>query len=111
MVVGVVAVLAALEQRAEFDRLVRLVMVHRPHVEPGHTQREADGQCGRYRGRSRTRGSFRQTEDLDLDVVIQVVRRVPLRVEPDIPAFRALRVEQLALGHLDVLLVLPQRDL
>ena len=38
VVVGVVAVLAALEQRAELDRLVRLVVVHRPRVEPGQPQ-------------------------------------------------------------------------
>ncbi len=35
MIVRVVAVLAALEQRAELDRLVRFVVVHRAHVEPG----------------------------------------------------------------------------
>ena len=50
MVVGVVAVLAPLEQRAELDRLVRLVMVHRPHVEASEPQRQADGQRNRNEG-------------------------------------------------------------
>src|SRR4029453_4826122 len=63
------------------------------------------------RGRSRTRASFRQAVDLDLDVVVQVVRRIPPRVEPDIPALRAVRFEQLAFSDLDVLLLLPDRDL
>ena len=38
VIVRVVPVFAALEQGAELDRLVRLVMVHRPGVEPGETQ-------------------------------------------------------------------------
>ena len=42
MVERVVAVLAAFEQRAELDGLVRLVMVHRPLVEPHEPQGEAD---------------------------------------------------------------------
>ena len=50
VVVGVVAVLAALEQRAELDRLVGLVMVHRPHVEPGQAQRQPGRQCDRHEG-------------------------------------------------------------
>ena len=44
MVVGVVGVLAALEQRAELDRLVGLVVVHRPDVEAGQPQRETGRQ-------------------------------------------------------------------
>ena len=40
MVPRVVAVFAAFEQIAELDRLVRFVVVHRAHVEPGCAQRE-----------------------------------------------------------------------
>jgi hypothetical protein len=48
MVVGVVAVLAALEQRAELDRLVGFVVVHRAHVEPGQAEREGGRQRSRH---------------------------------------------------------------
>ena len=51
MVVGVVAVLAALEQRAEFHGLIGLVVVHRPRVQPGQAQRQARGQCDCHEGR------------------------------------------------------------
>ena len=47
MVVRVVAVLAVLEQRAELDRLVGLVVVHRAHIEPGQAQREGGRQRNR----------------------------------------------------------------
>ncbi len=56
MVVGVVAVLTALEQRAELDRLIGFVVVHRPHIEPGEAQRQPGRQCDRdERGRARAR--------------------------------------------------------
>ncbi len=48
MVPGIVAVVAALEERAELHGLVRLVVVHRPRVEPRdpqpepHREREGD---------------------------------------------------------------------
>ena len=50
MIAGVVAVLAALEQVAELDRLVRFVVVHRAHVEPGGAQREPGRQRDRDEG-------------------------------------------------------------
>ena len=50
VVVRVIAVFAALEQRAELDGLVRLVMVHRAHVEPGQPQRQTGRQGDRDEG-------------------------------------------------------------
>ena len=47
MIVGVVAVFAAFEQRAELDRLVGLVVVHRPHVQPGQPQCQPGCECDR----------------------------------------------------------------
>ena len=41
VVVRVVPVLAGFEQRAELDRLVRLVVVHGPRVEPCEAERQA----------------------------------------------------------------------
>ena len=46
----VVTILAALEQVAELDRLVRLVVVHRAHVQPGTAQRERGRQRNRNEG-------------------------------------------------------------
>jgi hypothetical protein len=67
----------------------------------GRARRERDGDDEP----PRRRGSFRRAVDLDFDVVVQVVRRVAVRVEADVAALRALRVDQPALGDLDVLLV------
>ena len=50
MVPGIVAVFAAFEQVAELDRLVRFVVVHRAHVEPGCAQRERGRQRDRDEG-------------------------------------------------------------
>jgi hypothetical protein len=50
MVVAVVVVLAAFEQRAELDRLVRLVMVHGTHFEAGKAHRQSGGQGNRHEG-------------------------------------------------------------
>jgi hypothetical protein len=41
MVRGVVAVVARLEEGAELDRLVRLVVVHGPGVQPRESERQA----------------------------------------------------------------------
>ena len=51
MILDVVAVRAAFEQRAELDRLVRFVVMHRAHVEAGCAQRERGGQRDRDDGR------------------------------------------------------------
>ena len=50
MVVRVVPVLAALEQRAELDRLVRFVVVHRARVESGQAKHQAGSECDRHEG-------------------------------------------------------------
>ena len=50
VVVGVVVVLAAFQQHAELDRLVRLVVVHGARVEPDQTQRQAGRQGDRHEG-------------------------------------------------------------
>ena len=50
VIVRVVAVFAALEQRAELDGLVRLVMVHRAHIEPGQAERQAGREGDRHEG-------------------------------------------------------------
>ena len=47
MVVSIVGVLTALEQRAELDRLVGLVVMHRPDVQPRQPQHESGGQRDR----------------------------------------------------------------
>ena len=47
MVVSIVGVLAALEQRAELDRLVGLVVMHRPDVQTRQPQHEAGRQRDR----------------------------------------------------------------
>ena len=52
VIVGVVAVLAAFEQRAELDRLVRLVVVHGTHIEPDQAQRQSGRQCDGHEGAS-----------------------------------------------------------
>ncbi len=44
MIEGVVAVVAAFEQGAELDRLVRFVVVHGPCIELHHAQRDAGRQ-------------------------------------------------------------------
>ena len=87
MIVGVVAVLAAFEQRAELDRLVGFVVVHRTHVEPGQAQRQPGRQGDRHEGAGAGATSFRRAVDLDFDVVGQIVGRVPVGVEPDVPPF------------------------
>ena len=58
MVVGVVAVLAALEERPELDGLVRFVVVHRARVEPGQAQCQAGGQRERHEGGRAPPGHF-----------------------------------------------------
>ena len=56
MVVSVVAVLAAFEERAELKRLVRFVVVHRLKIEPGDTQGESGCQGNHDKGgRARAR--------------------------------------------------------
>ena len=56
VVVSVVAVLAAFEERAELDRLVGFVVVHRLKIEPGDTQRQPGRECNHDEGaRARTR--------------------------------------------------------
>jgi hypothetical protein len=52
VIVRVVAVLAALEQRAELDRLVGLIVVHRPHIQPGQAQRQPGRQRDGHEGAS-----------------------------------------------------------
>ena len=47
VIASVVAVLAVLEQCPELDRLVRLVVVHRPLGQPGGAQGEPGRQCQR----------------------------------------------------------------
>ena len=107
MVVHVISVLAVLEERAELDGLVRFVVVHRTHVEPGQPHGQAGTEGDRHEGGRATRASFLLAVDLDFDVVVQVVRRVPVGGEANVAALRAFRIDQLALGNLDVLLVLP----
>src|SRR4030095_455913 len=58
MIVGVVAVFAALEERAELDGLVGLVMMHWPYVEPREAKRQADGQCDHEEGAPAPAGHF-----------------------------------------------------
>ena len=50
MIVRVVPVLTGFEERAELDRLVRFVVVHRTGVEPGEPEPESGRQGKRHDG-------------------------------------------------------------
>jgi len=56
MVGFVVTVLAAFQKRAEFDRLVGFIMMHRPEIQAGQAEKEGRGQ-GREK-QNAERGAF-----------------------------------------------------
>src|SRR6476469_7348596 len=76
----------------------------------GHRAQDKRGAKAPIGGLAERVNSGRLAPDFNLDVIIQLVRRVPIAVKANVAALRTLGVDQLSLVGLDVIQILASSE-